>query len=61
MAKHISCDCKRKSNSTTFNSNLKWNNKTCKSERKCYHKYKKIIFGILPHVFARTANVKKYW
>ena len=29
MKKHISCDCKCKFNSTTCNSNQKWNNKTC--------------------------------
>ena len=27
--KHISCDCKCKFNSTTCNSNQKWNNKRC--------------------------------
>ena len=26
--KHVSCDCKCKFNSTTCNSNQKWNNKT---------------------------------
>ena len=33
VTKHISCDCKCKFNSTTYNSNQKWNNKTrqCKS------------------------------
>ena len=41
MAKHISCDCKCKFNSTTFNSNQKWNNKTCQCECKPYHKFKK--------------------
>ena len=29
MTKHISCDCKCKFNSTTGNSNQKWNSKTC--------------------------------
>ena len=29
MTKDISCDCKCKLNSTTCNSNQKWNNKTC--------------------------------
>ena len=28
MTKHISCECKCKLNSTTCNSNQKWNNKT---------------------------------
>ena len=29
MAGHISCDCKCKFNSTTWNSKKIWNNKTC--------------------------------
>ena len=29
MKKHISCDFKCKLNSTTCNSNKKWNNETC--------------------------------
>ena len=41
MTKHISCDCKCKFNSTTFNSNQKWNNKICQCECKTYHKFKK--------------------
>ena len=36
MTKHISCDCKWKFNSTTCNSNQKWNNKTCQCECKIY-------------------------
>ena len=36
MTKHISCDCKCKCNSTTYNSNQKWNNKTCQFECKNY-------------------------
>ena len=36
IAKHISCDCKCKLNSTTWNSNStqKWNNETCQCECK---------------------------
>ena len=41
MTKHIPCDCKCKFNSTTCNSNQKWNNKTCQYECKNYHKCKK--------------------
>ena len=41
MAKHISCDCKCKFNSTTCNSNQKWNKKTCKCECKNDRKSKK--------------------
>ena len=41
MTEHISCDCKCKFNSTTCNSNQKWNNKTCQCECKNYCKCKK--------------------
>ena len=34
MAEHISCDCKCRFNSTIYNSNQKWNNKTCQCECK---------------------------
>ena len=40
MTKHISCGCKCKFNSTTFNSNQKWNNKTCQCECKNYRECK---------------------
>ena len=56
-AKHISCDWKCKFNSTRCNSNKKWNNKTFQCECKIYHKSKKIIVGILGHVFVRTASM----
>ena len=36
MIEHISCDCKCKFNSTTCNSNQKWNNKTCQCECKIF-------------------------
>ena len=32
MTEHISCDSKFKLNSTKFNSNQKWKNKTCQCE-----------------------------
>ena len=41
MAKQFSCDYKCKFNSTTCNSNQKWNNKTCQCESKNYHKCEK--------------------
>ena len=41
MTDHVSCDCKRKFNSGTYNSKQKWNNKTCLFECKIYHSYKK--------------------
>ena len=37
MVKHISCDCKCNFNSTTCNSNKKWNNETFQCECKTYH------------------------
>ena len=36
MAKHIPCDYKWKFNSTTRNSNKKWNNETCQCQCKGY-------------------------
>ena len=41
MTKHISCGCKCKFNSTTCNSNQKWNDKTCQCEYKNYRQCKK--------------------
>ena len=41
ITEHISCDCKCKFNSTTCNSNQKWNNKTCHCECKNYLTCKK--------------------
>ena len=49
MTKHISFDCKCKFNSTTCNSNKKWNNETFQYECKNYHKCTKIITVILAH------------
>ena len=40
MTEHISFDCKCKFNSTTCNSNQKWNDKTCQCEYKNYRKCK---------------------
>ena len=36
MVEHISCDSKCKFNSTTCNSNKKWDNKTCHCKYKKY-------------------------
>ena len=41
MVEHISCDSKCKFNSTTCNSNKKWDNKTCHCKCKKYHICKK--------------------
>ena len=57
MTEHISCDYKCKFSSTTFNSNQKWNNKTCQCECKNYICVKKIIIGIQAHVFVRTVSI----
>ena len=47
---HISCDCKCKFNSTTWNSNQKWNNKIIV-------KVKKIMVEVLAHVFVRLVSI----
>ena len=57
MVKHISCDCKCKLNSTTCNSNQKWNNKTCQRERKNYRKCNKDYSWNLVHVFVRITSI----
>ena len=60
MTEHISCTCKCKFNSTICNSNQWWNNKTCQCECKKYHSVKsvkKIIVGILAHVFVRIVSI----
>ena len=50
--KHISCDCKCKFDSRKCNSNQKWNSDKCRCECiKTSCMQKKIIFGILEHVF----------
>ena len=41
MTKHASWDCKCKFDSATWNSNQKWNNKTCEGEYKTYRECKK--------------------
>ena len=40
ITRHISCNCKCIFNSTTCNSNQKWNNKTCQCACKNYYKCK---------------------
>ena len=57
MTKHISCDCRLKFNSTTCNSNQKWNNKSCKCKCKINASAKKIIVEILVHVFVRITSI----
>ena len=55
MAEHISCDLKWKFNSTICNLNQKWNNKTCNV--KTIVLAKKIMVGILAHVFVRIVSI----
>ena len=55
LVKHISCDCKCKFNSTTCNSNQKWNNK-CQYECKNVAFAKNIIVVILAHVFVKIVG-----
>ena len=59
MVKYILCDCKCEVKRTTCNSTRKYNNETCQCEYKNYRKYRKIIVGILAHVFVRTASILK--
>ena len=37
MTEHISCDCKCKFDSSIYNLNKKWNNRTCQCRCKNYH------------------------
>ena len=58
ITEHISCDCKCKFDRTICNSNQKLNNATCRCERRNYLvSAKKIIVGILAHVFVRTVSI----
>ena len=55
MAKHIPCDCKCKLNSITCNSNQK---KHANLNVKTVVHAKRVIFGILAHVFVKTISLK---
>ena len=57
MTKNISCDCKCKLHSTTYHSNQTWNDKHVNVNVKIIISAKKIIAGILAHVFVRTSNI----
>ena len=58
MTNYISCGCKCKLNSAPCNSDQKWNIKTCQCECKnVNYKCKKIIVGILGHVFVKIASI----
>ena len=56
----ISCNFKCKFASKTWSSNQKWNNNKCQCECKKYsNMLKKIIVGILAHVFVRIVGIQK--
>ena len=58
LIKYISCECKCKCNSATFNCNQKWNNKTCQCDVKFNIGAKRIMAGILAYALVRIANLK---
>ena len=61
MVKHISCVCKCKFNSTTYNSNEKWNNDKCQCECKSYHKCKKdYSWNPSTCIFENSKHLKHY-
>ena len=57
MTEHISCNYKSKLNSTTYDSKQKWNNKHVHVNGKIIISLKKIIVGILAHVFVRIVSI----
>ena len=57
MTEHISCDCKCKFNSSTYNSEQNWNNVNVNVNVKIIISVKKIIVGILAHVFVRIVSI----
>ena len=59
MVKHITCNSKTKFDSTTCNSNHKWNTVmvNIKVSTKSIVHAKKIIDGILAHVFVRMVSI----
>ena len=59
LVKHISCDFKCKFNSATFKSNQKSNTETCHVSVKIIVRAKKIMAGILAHVFVKMVRILK--
>ena len=57
LIKHISCECKCRFDERNCNSNQWWNNDKCRCECKNIIYVKKIIFGILVHVFVKMENI----
>ena len=57
LTKHVPCKGECKFNGRKCNSNQKWNNDKCQPECKNIIHVKKIIFGILLHVFAETVSI----
>ena len=57
MAKHISCDCKCKVDSTSCNWNQNGIMKHLNVNKKIIPRANRIIVGILPHPFERIASI----
>ena len=57
MTTHLSCNCQCKFNSSTYNSNEKWNHKTCQCKCKNYCIYEK-DYNWSPSI--RTCDNSKY-
>ena len=57
MTKHIACDLKYKSNSSTFKSNQEWNNKNANASVKIIVSVKNIIVRILVHALVRIVSI----
>ena len=57
MTEHISCDCKCKFDSTTRNSNKNGIIKHVNVNLKIILSAKKILIGILTHVFSRIVSI----
>ena len=55
LTKHVSCECRCKFDGRKCNSNEQWNNDKCRWQKTGY--LKKVMFGILLHVVAKTANI----
>ena len=54
---YISSDFKCQLNSTTCNSDKKWNSDTCQCQSKNFDRAEKIIVGMLAHVFVRMVSI----
>ena len=57
LTKHISCECKCRSDGTKCNSHQWWNNNRCWCECKNVLYAKKIMFEIVLHVVVKMENI----